>query len=429
MKSLSTVSVAAILVAGAWTVCVSADEPPPIDGTWEVSRFETATGHKFAGLKLVLKSDGETLHGKAVWPDGMETPIAAGRIAGTRVSFKVTSAGVIQDYGGEIDGGVIRGRWAASIAVFDWEARRAAADVTAEQLHGRWKFEHGALGEFATLELQRDGRFRLEHRDVALGTTTTSGTWSLKGRDVVLREERHEVDGQEVRDRTPRTEKLRIRQTADGLRLGKPRREFQRESTNREDAPETPPAAKADHPQETTQQFTGVSDKRSLDEALADALRQMDEAVAQEAKSPCSRVSWRLIEISGTSGTPAGLQTIQVKIAASFARQRREDQAAANPAGAWRVTRALGNGKFDGFTLVLWLDGEELNGTVTWADGKESGLGSGEFKNGQLSFRAGSHYTGTYEGNTIVGQWSTDIGMLEWRAERVSSSNTPDSAE
>jgi hypothetical protein len=318
MKSHSMIAVAAILVAGAWTVCARADEPASMDGTWKVSRFDMVTGHKFSGLKLVLKSDGETLHGMAVWPDGKGTPIAAGRIAGTRVSFKVTSAGVIHDYGGEIDGGVIRGRWAAGIAVFDWQARRAAAGVTAKQLHGRWKFEHGALGEFETLELQRDGQFRLEHRDVALGTTETSGTWSLEGRDVVLREERHEVDGQEVRDRTPRTEKLRILQTADGLRLGKPLREFQRESNNREDAPETPSAAKADHPQATTRQFTGVSDKRLLDEALADALRQMDAAVAQQAKSPCPRVSWRLIDISGTSGSPAGLQTIQVRIAASF---------------------------------------------------------------------------------------------------------------
>ncbi len=150
----------------------------------------------------------------------------------------------------------------------------------------------------------------------------------------------------------------------------------------------------------------------------------MDEAVAQEAKSPCSRVTWRLIDISGTSGTPAGLQTIQVRIAASFEGQGREDLAAASPAGAWRVTRALGDGKFDGFTLVLWLADDELNGTVTWSDGKKSGLGTGESKNGQLSFRAGrdkcsGHYTGTYEGNTIAGKWSTDIGMLEWRAERV----------
>jgi hypothetical protein len=326
MKYCSTVAVAAILLASA---CARADEPPPIDGAWEVSRFDSATGHKFATLKLVLKSNGNELHGTASWPDGIQTPIATGRIDGARVSFKVASSGVTQDYGGEIDGDVIRGRWAAGIAVFDWEACRAAADVaadvTAEQLHGRWKFDHGALGEFDTLDLERDGRFRLEHRDVALGTTTTCGTWSLEGQDVVLREERHEVDDQEDRDRTPRTEKLPIRQTDDGLRLGKPPREFQRHSTNQKDALETTPVAKAEDPPETTRQFTGVSDKRSLDEALADALRQMDEAVAQEAKSPCSRVTWRLIDISGMSGTPAGLKPIQVKIAASFEGQGREE--------------------------------------------------------------------------------------------------------
>ena len=317
MKSCRIALLAAATLVAGGTAFVEADDPPPIDGDWEVTRFDKATGDKFAGLKLVLKSDGETLRGTAVWEDGKETPIAAGRIADGRVSFKVRPGSMTQDYVGELDGDVIRGRWAVSIASFDWEARRAA-DVTAEQLHGRWNFEHGALGEFDTLELQRDGRFRLEHRDVALGTTTTSGTWSLEGQDVVLREERYEVDGQEIRDRTPRTEKLRIRQSADGLRLGKPLREFQREPTSREDAPAAPPAAKADRPRETTQEFTGVSEKRSLDEALADALRQMDKAVAAHGRHPCTQVAWRVAEIRGLSGTPANLQRLEVKITAAF---------------------------------------------------------------------------------------------------------------
>ena len=315
--SIALLAAAALVVAGG-TSRLYADEPPPIDGTWEVTRFDKATGDKFAGLKLVLKSDGEKLRGTAVWPDGKETPLAAGRIADGQVSFKVTPGSVIQDYGGELDGDVIRGRWAVGIASFDWEARRPATDVSAEQLHGRWTFEHGALGEFDTLELQRDGRFRLEHRDVALGTTATSGSWSLDGQDVVLREERHEVDGQEVRDRAPRTEKLRIRQTANGLRLGKPLREFQREPADRKDTSEAPPAAAADRLRETTQEFTGVSEKRSLDEALADALRQMDEAVARQGRHPCTQVSWRVAEIRGRSGTPANLQRLEVKITATF---------------------------------------------------------------------------------------------------------------
>ncbi|MGV3486795.1 MAG: hypothetical protein ACO1RT_20435, partial [Planctomycetaceae bacterium] len=288
-----------------------------------------ATGQELAGLHLALKTDAQTLRGTANWPAGKQTPIASASIADGRVSFKVTPGSVIQDYVGEIDGGVIRGRWAAGIGAFDWEARRSATDITAEQLQGRWSFEHGALGEFDTLELRRDGRFRLEHSDVALGTTTTSGSWSLEEGAVVLREERREVGGEEVRDSVQRTERLRIRQTADGLRIGKPLREFQRQSTDGKQTPDTPPSAKTDQLTETTKQFTGVSDKRSLDEALADALRQMDVAAAQEANSPCARVTWRLTDIRGTSGTPAGLQTIQVTIVASFAEHGKEDQAAA----------------------------------------------------------------------------------------------------
>ena len=81
-------------------------------------------------------------------------------------------------------------------------------------------------------------------------------------------------------------------------------------------------------------EFTGVSNKQDFNEALADALRQMDKAVTQEAKYPCSRVSWRLVDINGTSGTPAGLRTIQVKIAASFEGQgtERSERLAAPPA-------------------------------------------------------------------------------------------------
>ncbi|MGV3485093.1 MAG: hypothetical protein ACO1RT_11810, partial [Planctomycetaceae bacterium] len=74
MKSLSTMSVAAVLVATAWTVCVKADEPASIDGTWNVRRFDQATGQELAGLQLDLKTDGQTLRGTANWPDGKQTP-------------------------------------------------------------------------------------------------------------------------------------------------------------------------------------------------------------------------------------------------------------------------------------------------------------------------------------------------------------------
>ena len=309
------IAVAALVCVGG-IAFVKADEPPTMDGTWVVTRFDNATGDKFAGLELILKSDGEMLRGTIVWPDGKETPIAAGRIINGEVSFKVRPGSVTQDYRGEFEGDVIRGRWAAGIAAFDWEARRAA-DITASQLYGRWKFEHGALGEFDTLELHRNGRFQLEHRDIALGTTTTSGTWALDGSDVVLRQERDDVDGQKVEKGAAETETLRVRWTADGLRLGKPPREFRQISSDLKDDPAAPPAAKVG-PSATAHEFVGVSEKRSLDEALADALRQMDDAVAKHGRQPCTPVSWRVAEISGRSGTPADLKRLEVRISATF---------------------------------------------------------------------------------------------------------------
>lgn len=74
---------------------------------------------------------------------------------------------------------------------------------------------------------------------------------------------------------------------------------------------DSPAAAVEEH------EFTGVSDKRSFEQALADALKQMDDAVAEQ-RVPCNSVNWRLVDITGRSGTPAGLHELRVKIAASF---------------------------------------------------------------------------------------------------------------
>jgi hypothetical protein len=67
-------------------------------------------------------------------------------------------------------------------------------------------------------------------------------------------------------------------------------------------------------------EFVGVSDARSFEAALSDALRNMDRAVADQGRSPCSSVKWHVAEISGTSGTPAALKRLEVKIVASFER-------------------------------------------------------------------------------------------------------------
>ncbi|HUG92513.1 MAG TPA: hypothetical protein VML55_16865 [Planctomycetaceae bacterium] len=298
--SILLISAAALAIDGL-AIGARADDSPEVAGTWEVTRFSTATGDKLGGFTLVLESDGQALRGRSVWPDGKEARIAAAEVRDGKVSFKVTPGSVVQQYWGELRGDTIRGQWAAGIAVFEWEGRRAAsADaVTPADLHGRWRFEHGALGEFDTLDLNRNGRFVLEHRDVALGTTTTYGTWTLEGEQVILREERQEFQGQQVRDRAPATEKLPVRRNGGGLTLGTPPREFRLE----------------------TREFVGVSENRSYEAALADALRKMDQAVADQGRFPCSKVSWRVVEISGTSGTPAGLSRLEVRIAATFERR------------------------------------------------------------------------------------------------------------
>jgi hypothetical protein len=64
-------------------------------------------------------------------------------------------------------------------------------------------------------------------------------------------------------------------------------------------------------------QFVGVSTKRSFDEALANALRQMDQAMARQ-QVPDNMVTWRVVEITGRSGGIAGLDLLQVKIAAQY---------------------------------------------------------------------------------------------------------------
>ncbi len=73
------------------------------------------------------------------------------------------------------------------------------------------------------------------------------------------------------------------------------------------------------------QQFVGVSTKRSFDEALANALGQVDKAMARQ-EVPDNMATWRVVEISGRSGGIAGLDLLQVKIAAQY--QTRADKKA-----------------------------------------------------------------------------------------------------
>lgn len=164
-------------------------------------------------------------------------------------------------------------------------------------------------------------------------------------------------------------------------------------------------------------EFTGVSDERSFDVALRDALRQMDEAVKKYGRHPCTAAKWRVVEIGGESGGPAGVHTLAVRIAAAF------ETGEADPVGTWKVTRRAGDEEMAGFTLTLRREGDELTGGVDWPDGQTSAIGAASFREGQVRFRVtpGSvvqDYSGRLLGDTLTGTWAAGIGVFEWRGER-----------
>jgi hypothetical protein len=269
------------------TAAASAEESGQIQGTWQVTR--SASSDTFERFVLLLEHEGDRLSGTARWPNGDKLEVAALSFNDGKLSFSIKPGDVIQQYSGTMEGDRIRGKWAAGIAVFDWEATRdqkalqisreyvgvsekrdfsealasalrqmdeevrtlakqpcsnvkwRVAEITGQSgtpadlkiiqvkivatfeaqgeedaapravLEGTWKFEHGALGEFDRLELSGDGTFSLEHRDVALGTTTTHGTWTHSDQKVVvLRPTRQEHEGQAVRDFRTAAEEFRV---------------------------------------------------------------------------------------------------------------------------------------------------------------------------------------------------------------------------
>jgi hypothetical protein len=184
---------------------------------------------------------------------------------------------------------------------------------------------------------------------------------------------------------------------------------------SQEAAQDTAPAAA---PAEAAFEFTGLSDERSFDVALRDALRQMDEAVAKYGKYPCTSAKWRVAEISGETGGPGAANTLEVRVAASF--ETRDGE----PAGTWNVTRGSGDEQLAGFTLTLRRDGDQLTGAVNWPDGKTSEIGATSYRDGTLRFRVtpgsvAQDYSGRLLGDRITGKWAAGIGVFEWRAERA----------
>jgi hypothetical protein len=172
------------------------------------------------------------------------------------------------------------------------------------------------------------------------------------------------------------------------------------------------------------QEFEGVSDRRSYDEALADALKKMDKAVADEGRYPCTSVTWRVIDVSGKSGSPAGLNELHVKITASF------EAKAPDPLGTWKTTRTAAGDEMQGFTLTVKREGEKLIGTVVWPDGKtETSPIEMKDDNFTIRLKPGSvihQYGGQLSGDTIKGKWAAGIAVFDWEARRVTNGKTSD---
>jgi hypothetical protein len=64
-------------------------------------------------------------------------------------------------------------------------------------------------------------------------------------------------------------------------------------------------------------EFVGISEQRSFEEALDDALKQLRQAMAEEGIAD-NQASWKLVEITGRVGGIAGFDELQVKITATF---------------------------------------------------------------------------------------------------------------
>jgi hypothetical protein len=162
--------------------------------------------------------------------------------------------------------------------------------------------------------------------------------------------------------------------------------------------------------------FEGVSNRRSFEEAFADALRQMDKAVAEQGRFPCTSVKWRVVDIGGESGSPAGLNILRVKITASF------ETGQADPVGAWKVTRTAHGEQLEGFTLTLKWKGDKLTGIADWPSGEIEAVAV-DFQDDKLSFNLKhgdfiQQYSGQLSGDTITGKYAAGIVVREWEAQR-----------
>jgi hypothetical protein len=103
-----------------------------------------------------------------------------------------------------------------------------------------------------------------------------------------------------------------------------------------------------------------------------------------------------------------------------------------NPTGTWKWSVNI-NGQDREFTLKLKLDGDKLTGAMVRANGQETKIEEGTFKNGDVSFtltgeRNGQKftrkYTGKVSGDTIKGKVEFERDgqqqSRDWEAKRAS---------
>ncbi len=108
-----------------------------------------------------------------------------------------------------------------------------------------------------------------------------------------------------------------------------------------------------------------------------------------------------------------------------------EKKETSGPAGTWKSTFTTPNGDPVENTLKLKLEGDTLTGVFIGADGRESAIEDGKFKDGEISFsvtrqrngqKVNSKHQGKLNGDTIKGKMESNFGgekrALDWEAKR-----------
>jgi hypothetical protein len=92
-----------------------------------------------------------------------------------------------------------------------------------------------------------------------------------------------------------------------------------------------------------------------------------------------------------------------------------------NPSGTWKWTVSF-NGQEREFTLKLKADGEKLTGTFVRADGQETDIEDGKYKDGEVSFKV----TRERDGNKFVTKYKGKVSgdNIKGKSERERDGET-----